>query len=290
MTRPPLYYCHQCKKIFDKVEQLLFVEDGSGISFCGEKCIEKYFQAHVDYFADWEEKLRKKYKLSAQEIPDLIENHKIVEEVCSHPQEIWRQENILKEEIYTFIGSKEDPEGKIFIAIICLVFLSRPSYIFLITATRSQEFLNEMKVGEKISNMESFIRPEEHHPMVSPETQTFLENKKSSLLAFLLQKRSPADIPIEEFPRYEIFYQSTLEAPDEIYQYEDDDGDELYAYIRAHEKNGSTFYYLIIGTVWNEDPGGPGCHVLPILSFPTNDADLYHYFRRGELLSGNLKS
>lgn len=290
-----LYFCHQCKKNFPKIDEMLFVEDGSGVCFCNEKCIEKFFVGHVNFFSKWEKDNREKLGLTDEDCLSMAEDVRAIEKVCTRPKEIWLQANELKEEIYSFIDYQTDSMGqKVTMAVICLIFLKRPSYIFLVTATKSEEFLQELRLGIKIENPETFLQnfnaANDNSLQLPPEVLSFLENKKSTLLAQLLQKRTAADIPVEQFPLYEDYYRTTLETPDEIYHFTDDEGDELYTYIRAQAKEGASFYYLIICTLWDMQLVGQEQHLLPIFSFPTNDGELYHHFRRGELLSGNIKS
>ena len=117
-----------------------------------------------------------------------------------------------------------------------------------------------------------------------------VESKKSSYLAHLLEERSPADIPVESFSLYEAYFEPTMMDPDEIFSRKDEEGDVIYTYIKAHDREGVSFYYFIVclriekGFEENKDA------LVPIISFPSVDGDIYRTYREGELISGNLKN
>ena len=137
------------------------------------------------------------------------------------------------------------------------------------------------------------MRTEDFHEKAKNETGaleidqdaiTALESKKSTLLAGLLERRLPTDIDFELFQVYQQFYRETLEKPDEIYKWTDNEGDELYSYIKVHDSNGISFYYIVICI------GKLAAQLLPVLSFPTLDPGLYNAYKKGQLITGKLKN
>ena len=62
------------------------------------------------------------------------------------------------------------------------------------------------------------------------------------------------------------------------------EGDELYSYIKVHDSNGISFYYIVICI------GKLAAQLLPVLSFPTLDPGLYNAYKKGQLITGKLKN
>ena len=99
-----IYYCKNCKKVVKDIEDLLFVEDGSSLSFCSEVCIEKFYSPLIDYFTGKIDKKRKDLNIEEEACLSLLDNPTYVDRVLHRPDEIWRLENDLKEEIFSFIS------------------------------------------------------------------------------------------------------------------------------------------------------------------------------------------
>ena len=55
----PIYYCNHCKKIFSKLDDLLFVEDGTSKGFCSEYCIESFYTPIIVHYEEREKELEK---------------------------------------------------------------------------------------------------------------------------------------------------------------------------------------------------------------------------------------
>jgi len=296
----PIYHCSECKKIIENVEELLFVEENTHKGFCSESCIEKYYSAIIDYFEAQEKKIRKKYSLMDEPCLIYVGKQSYMESVLSRPKQIWKMTNDLGEVFYSFIGefkeAKTNFQNTFYLIIICSVYDAKASFIFSATATKDRNVLKEFQFGDAIADPQSFVA---EVPRVSekpagtdiaPEAMEFLESKKSSYLAELMEERSVADIPFEKFPLYEDYFDLTLENPDEVYHTKDTDGDEVFTYIKAHEHSGVSFYYFIllvkIDSRWSPEQDT----LLPIVSFPTVDGEIYNNYRQGEQLSGGLKN
>lgn len=259
------------------------VEDGSPRVFCTEKCIEDFYRPLVHHYQKVEKDLRAEYGLPREEFAEFASKPEILERAFLKPDEIWCLKNDLGEEVYSFIARLENFS----VIILCLVFDHRPSFIFLTSATADPRLIREFQIGAKVRNIETFhekAKEETGSLQIDQETISILESKKSSLLATLLERRLPSDIPFEQFTTYEQFYRETLEKPDEIYKWQDNEGDELYSYIKVHDSDGISFYYVVICV------GRLAAQLLPILSFPTLDPGLYNNYKKGTLVSGKLKN
>ncbi len=262
----PIYCCTECKKIVISLDQLLFVEENSVKGFCSEECIEFFYSPMLKYYEEILYSFRTELKLQNESITYDLSEQELMEEVIHTPSEIWRNENELHEEVFSYIKHFTNSS----VIVLCTVLRLEPSFIFLMTKTSSQELVSKFRIGERIvinsdSEVEDLIQE--------------LEGKKSQLLAELLSKRKDDDIPFEEFSEYDNFLDITLESPDETFEVKDREGDLLVTSIKSFTKNNKNFFYIII-TLKN----------MNILSFPTEDMELYSEFRIGKKTSSNFKN
>jgi hypothetical protein len=277
-----IYYCNECKKVIENVSNLLFVEQGSSRGFCSEDCIEEFYSPLILFFESEIIRQRKIFDIIEEEIVTEHEDDFFVEELSRNPDEVYCLVNELKEETYLYFKRKKD----FFIMMICTRFNNEPSFIFSITKSKSQKFINEFKVGLKV-NLENSIEENEVEEDIA--FLELLENKKSSLLAELLSCRSENDIPFENFSNFEISFEETLENPDEIYELKDRDGDLVFNYLKSFmDQNIGSFFYIIVGL--KKIIAQNDINVYPILTFPTKDLDLYKKFRAGTKVLSVIKN
>jgi len=289
----PVYYCGQCKKISNNLDQLLFVEDISTIGFCSEECIEAFYMTLVEYYEALDRELRVRHNIIKEPCLEYVGTPEYMDQLVSSPDEIWVLENNLKQNLYAFIKDFESKENlKFSICIICLVFNYQASFVILATATQNKKYKDTFRIGKKLENPTDFLvksKVTQHEINLGGETLEQLENKKSQYLARLMTDRKDDDIPIEDFHNYEHFFSKTAQDPDEIYTTRDDQGDEILTYIKAYEKNKRSFFYLILFLVMNKTESKDASQLIPIISFPTTDGDVYKQYKNGELVAGNLK-
>lgn len=291
-----LYHCSHCKLMVPTVDDLYFVEEGQARGFCSEKCIEAYYSPLIDQLDKMEKDLRSAMKLEDEDCLAYVGRPKDMEAVIRRPTEVWRQENILKEEIYAFMTTIRDSSNEPYwVILLCTVFDHRPSFILLATTTKSVKFKSEFEVGQKVEDLRPFYEVYDHVDKTSTdidaEMMESLERKKASYLADLLERRSPHDIPIEDFMMYEKFFTPSMESPDEVYQFQDEEGDTIYTYIKAHAEGPVSFFYFILCMPIGSSAEDAGSEtVVPILAFPTLDADVHRAYKHGTLISGVLKN
>lgn len=120
-----------------------------------------------------------------------------------------------------------------------------------------------------------------------PELLTLLESKKAGHLTELLQERSKDDIPFERFQEYDIFLPETLEHPDEVYRYTDREKDVVLIYIRSFSEGNRSFFYIVICMQYVNDMESEEMLLIPIISFPSSDGDLYRKYKKGERIGGS---
>jgi hypothetical protein len=285
------FFCNECKKITTKIDDLLFVDDSNSRYFCSEKCVEKHFMPVVKYFEKQDEKIRLEFRHVANDAK-AVQNQNNIRLCLERPEEIWCTKNALSEEYYTFIAKLDSTESKapLYLYLLCLLYQKKPSFIFFIGATNDERLLNYYRQGESIKDIQSYLSAVPDSPESMGASDEMLEGKKSRLLAELLEKRIPSDIPFESFLLYDKNIASTLEDPDEVYAYKDIDNDQIYVYFKAHCEGKKTYFQIVLALMMDHETSEVHDVVVPILSFPTLDPELYKNYQRGEQLSGNLKN
>ena len=289
-----VYYCNHCKKIFETVEDLYFVQDNSGRSFCSEECIEKFFEHLIVYYGKREEKGRGLLDLLNESCLKHSTNPEYVEKTLEDPDETWCVENVLKERIYVLISRFDvGSEPPFHLIISCFMFDGAPSFILTSTATSSRELLEKYRTGRKLENALRGPGEEARGEIaVDPEIKEALDRHHGILLSRVMELRSAGDIPYDDFGQYDGFYGETLQGPDEIYydRSESDPEIALYSYIKAHEKDGTSFYYFVLCLQFENCPAGIEGALYPVLYFPSTDPSLYRAFKTGKSVLGNLKN
>lgn len=292
-----LYYCNHCKSFLDNLEDLLFVEEASSRGFCGESCIEKFYQHLVDHFEEEDKSLRAEHDLLDEDCLKFVGKPKLMELTLSSPQQMWHFENEIKEEYFCFIRKvTQKGEDPFHMIIVCMIFDNKPSFILSATATRDERILNYYRSGKELET-ETVVDPETDELTegfqtveLDDEALESIELKKSQLLANLLEERSPSDIPFERFTMYDDFAEDTLQNPDEVYKRLDDEGDNILTYIKAHELNGISFYYFCVCMRYEKAMKEGIETLLPILTFPSLDGEICEIYRSGEKVTGALKN
>lgn len=290
------YFCGQCKKTFAQLEDLLFVENDGQVGFCSEACIEKFYTPWVDHFEGLEKAWREANHLGDEDILEVVGHPVFMDQLLRRPSEVHVKVFEGGDHIYSFITRiKDDKYGEFSMMCLCLTYDNQPSFIISASATREDKLLDQYRWGEKAKDPKQFhstAEKKEGQSTIEIDEATLqeVEQKKSTYLAQLLEERSPADIPVESFSLYESYFEPTMMDPDEIFSRKDEEGDIIYTYIKAHDREGVSFYYFIVclrlkkGFEENKDA------LVPIISFPSVDGDIYRTYREGDLISGNLKN
>lgn len=299
-----VYFCTNCRKRIDKVQNLLFVEE-SKRGFCSENCIVEFFSPYMEVFDHEELEFRHMAALESSEVGvEIFQNRDIFDQVLYSPTEIWYEKNEIQEEYYTHILNFGD-NNELYYIIICSYFEGEPSFVFFKSVTRSEKLVNmyrklkrmDDKIMNSDTNLESFseeVEGEENDEALDEinlpaELVEDLELKKSEYLADFIQRRKDDDIEIEKFLEYDQFLNLTLEDPDEEYLQEDDSGDEIHTFIKSFQMNGKSFFYIACCVKLTLSSMTEKV-MIPVLTFPSIDSDLYKFYAVGEKKNGKLKS
>jgi len=290
------FFCSQCKKVVDELEKLLFVENESPTGFCSESCIEKFYESLVDHYEELEKTWRASHSLLDEDILEVVGHPVFMDQLLRRPTEVYHYQGSGGDSLYSFICEISDGKfGEFYLMCLCLTYDNQPSFIISASATREDRMVQNYRWGEKVKKVEDFHSTSDEKNKkkeieIDEQTMMDVENKKSVYLARLIEERSPADIPIESFSLYEQYFEPTMMNPDEIYSSKDDEGDTIYTYIKAHDREGVSFYYMILcyrlDTQYDKNTDA----LVPIVSFPTVDGDMYRLYKKGDLISGNLKN
>lgn len=290
------FFCCQCKKVVQELEQLLFVENESNLGFCSESCIEKFYEPLVDHYEECEKKWRASHSLLDEEILEVVGHPVFMDQLLRRPDEVYRYIGDGGDALYTFISHlSDDKYGDFSMMCLCLTYDNQPSFIISASATCEDQMVDNFRWGDKIPDPKKFhsssdLNDKKKEIEIDEQTLMDVESKKSAYLAHMIEERSPADIPIESFILYEQFFEPTMMNPDEIYCSKDDEGDVIYTYIKAHDREGVSFYYFIICYRLEKEFKENTDALVPIISFPTVDGEMYRLYKKGELISGSLKN
>ncbi len=310
----PIYFCNECKKVVNELDDLLFIEEHSYRGFCSTECIEDFYFPLIKQFEIFESTLRTKLNLGdEQSLYDFSENH--VEACLKYPDEIYEIKNELNDRFLVFIKN----EKRFSIVVVSTIYQNEPSFILLSTLSESKKFVSEFRKGNALSlqewgimnNVEDFESEaldhlnfnEQNHlddgidqsQEVEEEDLAFLqllESKKSKLLGEVLVIRQDSDIPIEEFVGYDSCFTETLESPDEVFEWKDEEGDIRFNYIKSFPLNNDSFevYYYIVICIKNKAENLTEVNAYPILGMPTKDLNLCQEFRKGKRISSPVQN
>lgn len=290
---------------------MLLVEDFASKSFCSDACIVQFFTPLINYYEKEEKEIRKSLTFNKESCLIFRENSYYIQQTLEHPQEVWENVSELGEKNYVYIARHEDQDFPFWMVMILYLYHKVPSFVFFQTVTNSPELVEQYRRGQKIENIPEFLsqkavdkakpspegeapstqNPNEVQVELTPEMVDQLEQKKSMLLAHLLSNRKESDIAFENYYLYEKNVPLTIESPDEIYTYQDDEGDELLVYMRGFQEGSVSFYFVVICNKLDVKTKSSEDEVIyPILAFPTLDAALAKLYCHGEKLSGGLKN
>lgn len=306
-----LYLCTHCRAKIPKIEKALYVDQSTNRPFCSEKCIMEFHAPYMESFEREELEERQALGLTSEsELDELYHRHDLFQKALNGPDEVWFRRNPLGEEYHTHIARLKEGGESLFYILVCSYFDDAPSFVYFKCLTKSQDLADFYKDGEPknfsgiaptldIPAAEAEVegaadKGEKQDPVAEVEIpQQALEDlelKKSEYLAGLLETRQDEDIPFEDFTRYDEFLPLTIDDPDEIFAKEDDDGDHVRTYIKSFQAFGEAFFYVVVCMKVSIKQPEDHEALLPVISFPSTDQDLYKNFAVGERISSMLKN
>lgn len=273
--------CSMCGSDLRLHEKALFVEEEVGRTFCSEGCITEYFSDDIQQLEKKYVKLRGKTDLAAEEREAVSHLRWIT---LQEPDEIWCDVQPSGDYRYTLISEFEPERTKIWMVCICLFLRGEPSFLYLAFPTKKRAVVDKFRLGQKIERVEEKAPIPEEDPISENDridrlAESWTEDE--TLRAEVQKRRNLSDIPMTEYSLYEHLSDPTLEAPDELWVQESEDGAEpdQYSFIRYFPNEGSAgrgLWYVITAVETEE------AEQLEVRSqMPTSDPELVKQYRRG---------
>ena len=286
-----LFFCENCRIKVEDVTTLQFVEENSDRGFCSESCILEFYRPFMSFFEDEEDDLREKLGLQHEDqYLDITSNKHYLNTCLSSPNEVWSYETDLGQVFYTHILPINQNGENLFFILICSYVEDSPSFVFYRTASSSIDFVNFYRKDDKVEfseiSTESYSNDEQDIDL-SNEILEELELKKSQLLANILTARSESDIPLEDFISYDKYLSETIDSADDVFEYDDEEGDRINTFIKSYYVDNISFFYIVLTKQYKVEDE---INVLPIIGFPSNDQNVYLEFSRGKKLNSTLKN
>lgn len=294
-------YCTECKRPIEKVEHMLFVEGHSLRGFCADECIVAFYTPLMEELED--DLLKKRTLLQIdleEELFPLSENSEFFEKTLYSPEKIFTDETDIGQKFYIHHHRFKRDSGEFTFILVCLYYEDEPSFVALRVLTSHMELAKlyetsglKEDVPEKaqVANTPEGELSKTDNIQLSEEIIESVDLKKSEALAELIGLMSDEDFSLEEFQNYESYIGLTLQHPDEIYSKQDNEGDDLFTYIKSFKEHGETFFYVVICLKINLDTDEEHRDAfLPVLAFPSKVAELYRHYAQGEVVKTNLKN
>ena len=288
------FFCEKCREKVSSIDQLFFVEDQSDRGFCSEDCIKTFYKPFMRLMEEEEILFRSRLNLDEEdESLAFLSREELIDSGIHLPDEVWLMSNEIGQNFYTHLKKFSDKGKEYFLILICAYIDESPSFVFYRTISSHNLLVDQYRRSSEIEvERELPVRPLGIDD-IPAEIIENLDLKKSSFLAELLNLRSESDIGFELFMDYDKFLKETMETPDEVYLFEDEEGDEIYTFIKSFIEDEHTFFYIALAQAYQADDRAdkkPENLMLPILSFPSRDHHLYPEYARGHKVRGKLKN
>lgn len=289
-------FCANCRKSLLDVEKVLFVELELGRCFCAEECIKDYFEPRVAQMNEEFDKVHLGSDISKQSFSKYL-HYRIL--TLQDPDEVWMHQTETGDKLYSYIANFKEGENSFTYVVICLALQGDPSFIFMSFPTRDENLIDEYRKGEDLKI------EYEHHLSRSKAAQTDessvgsiidvevdnseLDNRDKVLDSALeceelresIQERMPGDISKEDYSKFNVFIEKTIDDPDEIWRFKNKENPgELCIFLSKFEVEGEQGqpldFAMAVITRMNKNN-----ELEIVYSCPTIDGALIQKFRRG---------
>ncbi len=274
-------FCQNCRKVMQGDDKIVYVEEGSNRFFCSEKCIREYYDPVSEHYRAALAELRDPHDIADTDFP----KYESYGPLClSNPDEIWVDTSEHGETFFYFIGNYSNESGKFAYVVMCFCLELEPTYILMAFPTRDKKLLAGFRRGKKIDPEEVEMEAAEQE-IPTQIQEDLLANQGKALEEEMLRHRQKDDVPASEFDDYSHLLEQTIEAPDEVWELQDEKESPILTLISQPEES---LYYVVICTF---EPGAIGEGAQEswrvIFNFPTKDQSLVQRYRRGVIREGN---
>lgn len=273
------------KKKNSKPDEKIVIDEAKGLIFSDEKEIYNHFLPQIEAL----EKEYEKIALDSEPEGVTFTKHEFyLTQVLQDPEEVWVSTEVFPDvPIGMFMGKYklDDDEStsgdgtakSIEFHYIALTYFVRdvPKFVFLHFPVFDPAVVEKYKRGIKI-----FDRATGGATQYEETVDALSEGDEFAvgLYQAMLKLRSNKDIPEEEFSRYLVHREKTIEEPDEVWKFTDSQGHVIVRFIKQIMDEDGAVY--IVTTL--EEEASESQYLL--FSFPTTDQNLVDRFRQGESL------
>jgi hypothetical protein len=267
-----------------------------GRCFCSEECIQDYFQPTVDYLH--EELSKSRSESDFTDVDNLRFAH-YRQLTLEDPDEVWVEINETGERCYSYVSHFRQGEERLSYVVITLAIDGVPSFVFMSFPTQDENLVEEYRRGTDLRiNAEDLV---ELPPGMTVEGDDELGTEALATESLVAEPaaeeagvvnfeamydglRQPGDIPRDHFPKFDPFIEPSVEDPDEIWCFNDAQGNPWYTFIKHHrlspqdeavESDVVDEFVMIIVC----EAGPTSMEV--VFAFPTVDSSLIQHFRKG---------
>jgi hypothetical protein len=291
------HLCTNCQKLIPDLNKVLYVDQSRMLGFCSESCIVGFHGPLMENFENEELARREELNLPYTEFyKSLYQNKELLDKALYYPNKVYEYKNNVGTKFYTHFYEFEEDGNQLFYLLISSYFNNTPAFIYFKLITEHRELAESYIEGTEINKedlVEDLMGVEEEvtHEISLPEDVVEdIEMKKSEYLAKLLETRSEEDVPFENFPEYDEYLPMVLDEPDEIYSQTDESGDDVKVFIKSFKIKKQTFFYIAICIEVALPELEEQKALLPVLGFPSHDANLYKEYAYGEKLNQMTKN
>lgn len=248
----------------------IVIDRKKGLIFHSEEEVYEHFGAEIETLEQEYQALKVEADLTEESIKDYEAR---LTDLFELPDEVWlNKEKFEGINLYTYIKKFESEGGEIYY-ILAVTYMDEniPSFIFIHFPTKDEKLVQEYRNHEQVFS-------KEHGGAGDALSEG--DELATGLYKAMLTVRNENDIPEEDFSKFLIYRDETVEHADEIWRSTDLNGNVLVSFIKDFSAGEDEDFHYI--TVTLEDNASETHYVL--FSFPTRDKNLVDRYRHGETL------
>ena len=284
------HFCYQCRAPLERFDEVIFVRENDTSTFCSSRCISIFYNF---LSLNLQEKISKNIEV-ADQIDSILVDQKsretYIDFLLKNPEYRWHFSNKLEQNIVLIFKKFSLNDRTFFLGAFCFYHNEEPSFVItaftFLNVEQIQEFLD---TGEPIDIVHSLDYQLDPSEKLTAQELIDIECKKSYYLSYILNLDIGQDIEWERHITFHQYLKETLQKPQEVYDYLDEDGDRILSYISLYNEGGKSFYYIIIMMLFPRQKTALS-HSQIVLSLPTERVEVYKHFSRGNLIVKDLKN
>lgn len=268
-----LYFCKSCRNKLNLEQQIFFVESAGANYFCGESCVETYYNPIAGYYYQDHLNNRSPYDIPQEEFPKYEQYASLT---MKSPSELWIDKSPAGHEYLFFIGSFSNEAGSFHYVVLSFSLKKEPTFILLSFPTRDSTLLDMYRRGKEISvGGEEISIPVENRHGLSLEHKLW-EGYRLNVQKEMFRYRKAHDIQQSDFEEHSYLLEETIQHPDEAWELVVDGEKLRLTLIACHS---DVLHYVVVCASFTNEFSGLSWKVL--CHFPTKDSALVAQYRQG---------